>query len=202
MKPIFRCSVLLIALLITSFSYSQNTAPVNYLNTPAQLSFNNTSFTLAWSAHPSGQYYKQEYLPKGETVDDFKSMLLLEVVISSLTVKEAFDAKVAELKAMKQANPYVNFETFYHAASDEYVLDFVVTANSADGKQINIAERNIYRYKKYTGPGGRNGVILFGVSKRSYGSEALKFVTGLTSANRQDLVNKVKIFTVPDIRLK
>lgn len=202
MKPFFRCSVLLIALLMTRLSYSQNAAPVNYLNTPAQLSFNSTSFGLVWSAHPSGQYYKQEYLPKGETVNDFRSMLLLEVVTSSLTIKEAFDAKVAELKAMKQTNPYVNFETFYHGANDEYVLDFVLTANSADGKQINIAERNVYRYKKYIGANGESGVILFGVSKRSYGSEALKFVTGLTSANRQDLVNKVKVFTVPAVKLK
>ena len=202
MKSLLRCFVLLMGLHFANLSYSQTTTPVNYLNTPANLTFNNTVFNFAWSSHPTAQYYKQEYLPKGETGNSFKNMILMEVVTSSIKVKDALDAKVAELNTMKQTNPYVNFEVFHHAATDEYVLDFLVTANSPDGKQISVAERNVYRYKKYTAANGETGVILFGVSKRSYGNEAKGFVAGLTTSTRQDLVNKVKNFVLPAIKLK
>lgn len=202
MKSFIRCIASILMLFAATTAYNQNTSKVNYLKTPDPLSFNNTAFSLAWTSHPTGQYYKQEYLPKEENLNSFKSMLLLEVVTSGLTPKDAMEAKVNELKAMKPANPFVNFENFYNKEKDEYVLDFVVTANTPDGKDISIAERNVYRYKKYTGSNGSTGVILFGVSKRAYGAEAKKFVAGLTAASRKDLVNKVMVFVYPAITVK
>ncbi|HTF27553.1 MAG TPA: hypothetical protein VK625_01845, partial [Flavitalea sp.] len=50
-----------------------NNGPVNYLNTPAALSFNNLTYGLSWTSHPIPEYYKQEYIPKGETVEKFTS---------------------------------------------------------------------------------------------------------------------------------
>lgn len=202
MKSINRYFLLFIIALVSNRSFSQSpNAPVNYLNTPAAISFNNTSFQLAWSAHPNAAYYKQEYLPKGETLNKFTNMLLLEVLVSLTTIKEAIGAKIAELKQMKAGNPYVSYDSSYNAAKNEYILDFVLTANTPDGKGISIAERNVYRYKKYSGKNGETGVILFGVSKRSYGAEAAKFVSGV-GVKKEELVKVVKEFGMPVVEVK
>lgn len=200
MKSLLRFGVLLCILHIDQSSYGQNSSPVNYLKTATQISFNKTAYNLAWSAHPTAQYYKQEYLPEGESLEKFNNMLLVEVLSSNMPLKDAVAAKIAELKTMKQSNPYISYESFYNKEKDEYVLDFVVTANSPDGKQINIAERNIYRYKKYTAPNGETGVLLFGVSQRSYGSNAASFIKALTPAVKKELVKKVVEFVMPEVK--
>jgi hypothetical protein len=181
---------------------AQSAKAVNYLNTANDITFNGTKFALAWSSHPSPTYYKQEYLPAGQSPERFTDMLMLEAVSSSLTPKDAFDAKVAELTSMKRSNPYVNFETSYHKESDEYLLEFVITANAADGKTIEIAEHNVYRYKKYTGAKGAIGVVLFAASKRGYGTAAPAFVRSLTKETRKVLAEKVKGFVFPAITIK
>lgn len=181
---------------------AQSSLAVNYLNTSSEILFNGTKFRLAWSSHPTAQYYKQEYLPAGQSPEKFTVMFLLEVVTSTLTPKDAFDAKLAELKTLKQSNSYISFETFYHKETGEYLLDFVITANAADGKTIQIAERSIYRYKKFTGAKGENGVVLMGVSKRSYAEAAPAFVKGLTTETRKELIDKVKRFPFPSINVK
>lgn len=199
MNTIGRFSFLLMTSFISLNGFSQT--PVNYLNTPAELVFSNTSFNLVWSSHPNTAYYKQEYIPKGETLNKFTNMILLEVLVGKATIKDAIAGKIAELQQMKSSNPYVSYDSSYNAAKEEYILDFVLTANTPDGKGITIAERNVYRYKKYSGKNGETGILLLGVSKRSYGAEAAKFVSGV-SAKKQELVNKVQQFDIPVVTVK
>ncbi len=202
MNKIIRFSFLLMVTFISLEGFSQNQrAAVNYLNTPAELIFSNTPFHLVWSSHPNAVYYKQEYLPKGETLNKFTNMLLLEVLVGKTTIKDAIATKIAELQTMKASNPFISYDSSYNAAKEEYFLDFVLTANTPDGKGISIAERNVYRYKKYSGKNGETGVLLVGVSKRSYGTEAAKFISGL-SAKKQELVNEMKQFSIPTIMIK
>ena len=68
---------------------------------------------------------------------------------------------------MKATNPLVNYEMFQK--NGEYLLDFLLSANAADGKTVDIVERNVYRYKTFTDKSGKKGILLFAVSVRSYG---------------------------------
>jgi len=177
-----------------------NSGPINYLNTPAALSFNNLAYGLSWTSHPSADYYKQEYIPKGETAEKFTSMLMLEVLTSNVSVKDVVANKMAELQRMKAGNPYVKFETTNNPATGEYILDFTVTANSQNG-QILIAERNVYRYNALANKTGGKGVLLLGMSVRSYGAGAKKFLADV-EAGRPVLVKKVKEFKIPAIAIR
>ena len=177
-----------------------NNGPLNYLNTPAALSFNNLTYGLSWTSHPSPEYYKQEYIPKGETVEKFTSMLMLEVLTSNVNLKDVVANKMTELRQMKARNPYIKFETTNDPATGEHILDFIVTANSQDG-QILIAERNVYRYNTFPTKNGGKGVLLLGMSMRSYGAEAKKFLAAV-EAGRPALVKKVKEFKIPAVAIK
>ena len=53
---------------------------VERLSVPGPISFNGESYRLSWSSHPTANYYKQEYLPGGETGEHYRSMVLLEAI--------------------------------------------------------------------------------------------------------------------------
>ncbi|MEO6819002.1 MAG: hypothetical protein ABI204_04705 [Ginsengibacter sp.] len=192
-----------IFLLIIFFMCAINTqaqkVSADFVNVPGPLFFDNKSFSLSWSSHPANNFYKQEYLVKGDIPDQFKMMLLTDVVTGGSAIKEVVNAKLAELKKMKEANPIVNYEVISNAKTGEYLIDFLLAANDANGN-TNIVERNVYRYKSFTDKSGKGGVQLFGVSERSYGSDINKFLVALKT-NRKELVNKVALFKMPEVKI-
>ena len=188
--------------LISSTAYTQaNKLLKDYLNIPGPVVFENKSFDLSWSSHPAANFYKQEYLPKNESADQYKTMILVDVVTGDAVIKNVVAAKVNELKQLKAGNPMVNYEAINNPATGEYMIDFVLTANAADGKSISIVERNVYRYKAFTNKLGQKGILLFGVSTRAYGADVAAFFTSL-KASRKDLVKKVSAVQMPDITIK
>jgi len=185
---------------ISLASMAQNKKSVtDYLAVPGPIQFDNKTYLLNWSSKPAANFYKQEYLVKNDIAGKFKTMLLLDVVTGAQEIKDVVANKVAELKKMKESNPVVNYEMISNPATGEYILDFLLTANDANGNMA-IAERNIYRYKTFTGKSGQKGVLLFGVSTRSYGAAITPFIAGLKST-RKDLINKVAQFKMPEITL-
>jgi len=195
-KPLFFAAFLLFSVI----SNAQTNKAVNdYLKVPGPINFDSKSYKLSWSSHPAADYYKQQYLLGGESADRFKSMILLDVLTGKVNVKDIVGAKVAELKKMKETNPVVNYEIFDNSKSGEYMLDFLLTANGADGK-ISIAERNVYRYTSFTDKSGNKGVLLFGISVRSYGEAITSFLADLKK-NKKDLVNQAAQFKIPSVTI-
>jgi hypothetical protein len=104
-----------------------------------------------------------------------------------------------ELKQLKVTNPMVNYEVFQK--NGEIILDFLISENSADGKNVNILERNVYRYRDITDKNGLKGVMLFGASERSYGNEVDTFLSSLKKT-KSVLANAVAAFVIPQITIK
>lgn len=173
--------------------------PSDYVHVPGPIVFDNKAFSLSWSSHPATNFYKQEYIVKGDNPDQFKTMLMTDVVTGGSAIKDVVDAKLAELKKMKEANPVVNYEVISNPKTGEYMIDFLLSANDANGNR-NIVERNVYRYRAFTDKAGQTSVQLFGVSNRSYGAGINKFLVAL-KANRKELVNKVAKFKLPEVKI-
>lgn len=190
---------LLVSFLFSIASHGQKNKTVDYLTVPGPVVFNKQTYQLSWSSHPSANFYKQEYIQKGDSADRFTSMVLLDVMTGNVNVKSIAAAKLAELKKMKESNPVINYNSFNNPATGEYMIDFLLTANGADGK-MSIAERNVYRYVSFTDKAGKKGVLLFGVSTRSYGDDITPFLVSLKTT-KQLLVNEVAAYKVPAIKL-
>ena len=195
-RPAFLMSTLVL-MCVTSFSQSKQ--PSDYFSVPGPIVFEQNSYNLNWSSHPSATYYKQEYIKKGEIAEAFKTMLMLEVLTEGVDAKTAVANKLAELKQMKASNPLVQYSELNNPNSGEYMIEFVLTANAPDGT-VSIAERNVYRYKSYVGKSGKKGVALFAVSNRAYGKDVTAFFASLKS-NQSILVTKVKSFKFPQITI-
>ena len=188
--------VLLTALTLSTFAFAQNTKiTTDYLKVPGPIMFENKLYNLSWSAHPAANFYKQEYTVKGIPVNNYNSMILLDVVTGDADIKSIVGLKIAELKKMKESNPVINYELVENPKTGEYMIDFLVTANAPDGA-IAIAERNVYRYKTFIDKANNKCILLFGVSTRSYGADVTKFLLAL-KAGRKEMVTKVAQFKMP-----
>jgi len=188
------------AFLISLASYGQNSKPVtDYLNIPGPVTFNKEVFKLTWSSHPSATYYKQEYIGAKDNAEQFKKMVMIELLAGDARAADLAKAKMDELKQLKATNPLVNYEAFQK--NGEVMIDFLLSENSADGKKVNIIERNVYRYRQVTDKNGQKGVMLFAVSERAYGNDVDAFLTSLKKT-KTVLVNAVAAFAIPQITLR
>ena len=197
MKKIIRALIILLVG-VTASAAVPDTYVKEYLGLPASMPFDGSTYTLSWSSHPSPNFYKQEYTVKGDNIENYKKMILVDVLTGNQSIRNIVDMKVAELKGMKASNPHVDYTTTEE--SGETVLDFIITANAADGKTISIAERNIYRYKKFVTAAGKTGIILFGTSTRAYGTACGDFIKAI-KANRRNLTDKFVRVKIPDLTI-
>jgi len=192
--------ITILGLFIISISNGQNNkAIMEYLNIPGPLTLNKTTFNLAWSSHPSASYYKQEYISSKDNLAKYSKMILVEVLISDAKPADLAKAKMDELKQLKVTNPIINYEIFQK--NGEIILDFLISENSQDGKQVNIIERNVYRYKSTTVKNGQKAVMLFGASERAYGNGVDAFLSSLKKT-KSALLNSVAGFSIPLISIK
>jgi hypothetical protein len=195
-----RIIITAVSFVIAISSYAQTSKAVTeYLAVPGPIILNKESFGLVWSSHPSATYYKQEYIGSKDKVEKFKKMVMIEVLTGDARAADLAKAKIAELKQLKETNPLVNYEMFQK--NGEIIIDFLLSENSPDGKSINVIERNVYRYKEITDKNGKKGVMLFGVSERSYGNDVDAFLSSLKK-NKSTLVNAVAAFVIPELTIK
>ncbi len=171
---------------------------VDYLNVPGPINIDNKIYNLAWSSHPNQNYYKQEYLTSDEKIEKYNKMLLIEYVEGNYTLDQVVGQKVNELENMKKQNPIVNYKVYEN--NGEYILDFLLTENSKNGKEIKIAERNVYRYKLVSND-NKNGILLFAVSERAYENTLNDFFDNLKNRS-SDLIESVGNYQIPNITVK
>ncbi|MFT3910621.1 MAG: hypothetical protein QM737_14440 [Ferruginibacter sp.] len=198
MRKIKSLFVLVPTVIFSTIVYAQTNKKVtDYLHIPGPVIFENKSYNLSWTSHPSAGFYKQEYIQKGENPDRFNAMILFDVTTDNTDIKAVVASKIEEIKKMKVSNPLVNYNSFDNPKTGEYMIDFLLSANGPDGK-TSVVERNVYRYKSFTDKSGNKGIMLFGVSTRSYGNDIDQFLVSLKS-NKKDMVNAVAKFTLPEI---
>ena len=119
-----KAAMALFTLLSISLCIGQGTKIKEYLGVPGPITLGNVTYNLIWTSHPTKTYYKQEYLPKGDNVEKFKKMVMVEVLTGNPSAKELGNRKVKELKEMKASNPIINYEAF--DKNGEMMLDFIV----------------------------------------------------------------------------
>lgn len=135
------------------------------------ISYEGTSFDLAWTSNPAATYFKQEYLPEGETLEAYGQMFMVDVLTDGATPESAAADMIAGLEQRKAEDPVVNYAMVANDATGELILDFLVSDTSSGDV---IVEWNAYRYVPYG-----DGFVLYAISRRGYGEEAGDFIGGL-----------------------
>jgi hypothetical protein len=169
---------------------------VDRLSLPGPVKFNGESYRLSWSSHPSPHYYKQEYLPAGQTSERFRHMALVEAIVRGVDVNGAVAAQIKMLNKRKATDPTVNFAVIKNPKTGEVILDFILSAQNT-----NVVEWNAYRYATLKGKGHESGVLLFGISRRAYGDDATNFLRVL-KVTRPAEINALASYPLPVVRPK
>lgn len=169
----------------------------DYLNIGKIYKFDDKEYNLAWSSHPVENFYKQEYILPNEKVEHYSRMILIDFVEGDLTPEQSSSIMVNSLEESKKKNPLVKYVMF--KKGDEYMLDFIVSENTEDNKNILFLERNVYRYFVVNTP-KRKGVLLLGVSDRVYNKEDIDKMFYTLKNNQLDLINKVGEIPFPQIK--
>lgn len=183
--------------LMASLSFTQQKV-VDYLHLGNFYRFEDKEYKLVWSSNPTKGYYKQEYILPGEKVEKYTRMIVVDFIVNpSLSTKDAVAYKIQELKEAQKKNPVIQYKVY--EKGDGYVLDFIISANSADGKSIDILERDVYHYFPANTSKGK-GVVLFAVSDRAYTSKEMDKMFEVLKENRMDLINKVAAIKKLEVR--
>jgi hypothetical protein len=162
------------------------------LGVPGPITFQGAQFALAWSANPSADYIKQEYLPAGQKLERYEQMFMIEAS-KSATPEGAAAAQLAMLKKRKGSDPTVNWDIIRNNATGEIILDFIVSDPRAE-----FVEWNAYRYAKL---GKDGGVALYAISRRGYRDKAREFFVALKQ-NRPAAIKALATFDAPVLKPK
>jgi hypothetical protein len=188
--------LILFLMLMVQFFMAQNKVE-DYLHLGDKYRFDNKDYKLVWSSHPASNFYKQEYILPNENVEKYTRMIMIDFLEGDLTPKDAISNFVNNLENSKKQNPIINYQMYEREG--EYMLDFIISKNSQDGKEVLILERNVYRYFRINTP-KRKGVLLFGVSDRAYTKKEMDNMFSVLKNKKLDLVNKIIQIEVPKIK--
>jgi len=200
MKILLFCLPVLL-IVSTSFNYKKHADKViNYLNTDEIIKFNKKEYKLSWSSHPVSNYYKQEYIPKGETSEHYSNLLLIDYLLIDTPAFNIVGVKVHEILERKKTDIVAQYQLLKNPdKKDNYILDFLLSAGEND--KINVIEWNGYHYQNYTDKAGHKGVLLFGISKRAYGADVTPFLQGLRAFKGEQLKVLVQ-YEAPKVEIK
>ena len=188
--------LVLFLMFITQFVMAQNKVE-DYLHLGSKYRFDNKDYELVWSSHPASNFYKQEYILPNENVEKYKRLILIDFIEGDLDPKDVLSGLANSLENSKKQNPVINYKVY--EKNNEYMIDFIMSENSQDGKDVLILERNVYRYFRINTP-KRKGILLFGVSDRAYTKKEMDNMFSVLKNNKFELVNKVAKIEVPKIK--
>jgi len=165
------------------------------LGIPGPLTFEETAFELAWSSHPTPEYYKQEYVPAGQAVESYAEMFMVEVLTQGQTPQSAAAAMIASLDQRKAGgDPVLQYDLISNEATGELVLDFLLSDSSSGDV---IVEWNAYRYT----PGTDGGLTLFAISRRGYGQEGAIQLLEALKQRRQASIQSLAVMDLPPVTM-
>lgn len=188
--------LVLFLMFIAQFVMAQNKVE-DYLHLGSKYRFDNKDYELVWSSHPASNFYKQEYILPNENVEKYKRLILIDFIEGDLDPKDVLSGLANSLENSKKQNPVINYKVY--EKNNDYMIDFIMSENSQDGKDVLILERNVYRYFRINTP-KRKGILLFGVSDRAYTKKEMDNMFSVLKNNKFELVNKVAKIEVPKIK--
>lgn len=188
----------LIMIAFTSLSFAQSD-PIDRIGLKGPITFNKTPYLLAWSQKPNANYFVQEYLPKGESVDHFNQLITVNVFVTDISVASAIQQKTQELTKRKETDKVCNFSVINSPEGGESIIDCLLSTGSAD--KLDVVEFIIYKYKQIELDNNKKALLVYSYSKRGYGDAITPFLTNLGKF-RRDLLNVMISEEMPEIKIK
>lgn len=172
-----------------------------YFDVGNPIKFGGDKYYFAWSSRPYDFYMLQEYLPKGQSFEDYTKMFTVSVMFtgdSPMTSADAVKYKVAELEEIKKSDPVCNY--IVSENDGEYIVDFIVS-NSNDKGELEFVEVDIHYYRDIVVKGMKATYLLF-YSCRAYGDDIMPFLESIPSKREQWYKDITELDILPEFKFK
>jgi hypothetical protein len=166
-------------------------AAVDQLSVPGPLRVDDVDYLLVYAARPAPSYYKQEYVAANETADRYHRMVLVELIVGDVEIDDVVASQVQMVESRKTSDPVANIAVMRSPGTGETIADFLLSARLPTGEDV--VEWNAYRYLPHA-----QGVMLFGLSRRAYGTDAMAFLKGL-GAERVRVIQSLAAMHMPTV---
>jgi hypothetical protein len=163
------------------------------LNIKGPLTFQGKNFELAWTSHPTDEFYIQGYLPAGEKPETFHEMMSVHLLRNDAEPHLAVMEKMKALETRKTTDAVCQYSLIESPDGKEFILDFVMSESKDD--KVQLVEFNIYRYKQIE-IGGKKALLTYIYSKRAYGEEVTPLFEWL-GTQRTEVLNKMIETSLP-----
>lgn len=187
----------LVFAILATFSVRGNDV-VERLGVPGPLRYSATSFELKWTRKPADNYFVQEYVPPGESLEKFRQMLTLSVLVVDVEAKTVAAMKVDELEKRKKTDEVCNYAVAESPDGSEVIVDFILS----DGKNgnIDVVEFNVRRYSRVQTSDKTSVVLVYAYAVRAYADEIESFLSSLGSV-REERIKEMIGVTLPPIAI-
>lgn len=189
-----------LSLCLVAMPWASAETVVQYFDAGNPITYCGEKFHLAWSTRPYDFYILQEYLPEGETLDNYTQMFTVSVIFygdAPYNSAKAIDMKIAELTERKKTDKICNWVV---AENDgEKILDFIVS-DGKDGR-LDCVEADIHYYRDLV-IGGRKASVLLFYSRRAYGDDILPFIESIPSQREKWYQGMTDLRLVPKFQFK
>lgn len=182
--------------LLCSLGLSAQTV-TEYFNAGNPIEYCGTEFSLAWSAQTQENYFIQEYLPEGESLEHYNQMFTVSVIFWDRTSLDAIQAKIAELEQRKKTDPVTNYIVAEN--NGEYILELIVS--DSNNGELNTVEVDVHYYKQMT-INGRNASVLTFYSCRGYGDDITSFIQSIPGKRNAWYENMTNLNLTPQFPKK
>ncbi len=163
----------------------------------SEFELDSAAYSLSYSAEPVKDYIKQEYLTKTETLDSFKTKIIVDLKLNDTSVANLVNGMTTLLGQRQQADKTCQFQLAENETNGEYVLDFMFKDLNEKGTEM--LEWNVFRYLKFTAKNGKQGIMIIGITKRAYGSDIPEFLKNI-NATKKKYVSLITKIVLPEIQ--
>lgn len=154
-----------------------------YFSVGNPIGFCGEKYYFKWSTDVKNYYFVQEYLPEGQTFDDYTKLFTVSVMFTDLTAEDVCQSKIDWVLERKKTDMVCNYRVFEN--DGEYMLDFI--ASEGTDKELTQVERNIIRYSPIK-LNGQNAVLQCYYTSRAYGDDITPFIQAIAE-NSETLYN-------------
>lgn len=177
------CGLLLGALPEVSAASTATSAPVHgalvdQLGVGHVQQVGGQDYHLAFVGPPQpNRFVLQEYLPAGQQLDSYHSMLLLNHLPTEATPLQFARDMLQQIHARRDRGDRLANGELLEGEAGSAVLDFVLSTPLPDGRLV--VEWNAYHYRQQAG-----GITMTALSRRVYGEQAAQAFLGELKTRR------------------
>ncbi len=187
-----------ILLLISSLSLikAQEEVVPDLLSIPGPIELDGTEYFLSWSKQASKTLFRQQYLPRDETIENFTQLIDFSYFSKEIELELAVRQKVESIQKRGKSDKYVKVNVTESPDGKEFIVDYFISESPEKGDAY--VEYNIYRFKSIES-GNQKSFLILDFAKRVYGD--LKSASKSLARQRDHLMITAIEYKIPDIKV-